>query len=352
MQKLNYYGIRGTANNWFKSYLSDRQQKVSVNGYESTEIGIKHGVPQGSVLGPLLFLIYINDLHVAIKYSTPYQFADDTNLLNINKSAKILQKQVNIDLKLLIHWLRANKISLNKAKTELVFFTKPAQVIDFYFKIKLDGLRLQPSDHVKYLGIHLDKYLNGKYHAEIVTKKLIRANGMLAKARHYVDSTQLKAVYYSTHHTHMSYGCQVWLQMSNEVINNIFKLQKRAIRLMSFSNFHASSTPLFKQLDIIKVTDFLKVKNCLLAYDFLRQSLPESFYYLIKKQSEAHDVVTRFVENQGLWIPHITTESYGRNAPIFSSIISWNHMQSSDIDFNQSRITVSKKLTAKYIASY
>ena len=125
ISKLDHYGIRGTANNWFASYLSNRSQYVSILGFDSTTNTISHGVPQGSVLGPLLFLIYINDLHVAIKHSKVYHFADDTNLLNIGNSAKQIQKYVNADLKTLYQWLLANKISLNCDKTEVIFFTNP-----------------------------------------------------------------------------------------------------------------------------------------------------------------------------------------------------------------------------------
>ena len=113
IDKLSYYGIRGIPNQWFKSYLSNRKQYVSINGYNSDTMNIKHGVPQGSVLGPLLFLIYINDLYKCLAYSTAYHFADDTNLLVISKTQKQMQKHINIDLKLLHKWLIANKISLN-----------------------------------------------------------------------------------------------------------------------------------------------------------------------------------------------------------------------------------------------
>ena len=124
LKKLEHYGIRGNSNSWFKSYLNDRKQLVSINGIDSETQIMKHGVPQGSVLGPLLFLIYINDLHAAIAYSRSYHFADDTHLLNINTSPKKVQKQLNIDLKLLYNWLLANKISLNSTKTEMIIFQK------------------------------------------------------------------------------------------------------------------------------------------------------------------------------------------------------------------------------------
>ena len=107
------------SNSWFKSYLSNRKQFVSINGYDSGLAEIKCGVPQGSVLGPLLFLLYINDLNQAIKFCKVHHFADDTNLLYLDKSIKKLNKHVMFDFKNLVYWLNANKMSLNVKKAEL-----------------------------------------------------------------------------------------------------------------------------------------------------------------------------------------------------------------------------------------
>ena len=116
LSKLDYYGIRGISNNWFKSYLSNRKQFVSINGYDSGLAEIKYGVPQGSVLGPLLFLLYINDVNQAITFCQLHHFADDTNLLYLGKLIKKLNMLVNYDLKNVLYWLNANKISLNVKK--------------------------------------------------------------------------------------------------------------------------------------------------------------------------------------------------------------------------------------------
>ena len=113
LAKLNHYEIRGVSNDWFKSYLSNRNQYVSINGYEFGLATINCGVPQGSILGPCLFSLYINDLNQAIKFCKVHRFADNTNLLCLSNSIKKLSKLVNADLKHLLNWLNANKISLN-----------------------------------------------------------------------------------------------------------------------------------------------------------------------------------------------------------------------------------------------
>ena len=129
LEKLDHYGISSTTNDCFRSYLSDWSQFVSINGFNSDFKTIKYGVPQGSVLGPLIFLIFINDLNTVIKHSATFHFADNTCLLNIKDSVKQINKVVNKDLKFLVQWLNANRISLNEAKTEVVIFRKKKKIL-------------------------------------------------------------------------------------------------------------------------------------------------------------------------------------------------------------------------------
>ena len=133
-----YIGIRGVSNDWFKSYLSNHNQYVSINGYESGLAAINCGVPQRSALGPLLFLLHINDLNQAIVH----HFADDTNLLCLSNSIKKVNKLVNADLKHLLNWLNANKISLNVKKAEIIIFKSKPKKLEGDLKIKLCGKRL------------------------------------------------------------------------------------------------------------------------------------------------------------------------------------------------------------------
>ena len=355
LQKLNHYGIRGLANDWFSSYLSNRTQFVSILGFDSDPKCIKHGVPQGSVLGPLLFLIYINDLNRAIKYSKVYHFADDTNLLNINNSPKKLQKQVNIDLKLLYHWLLANKISLNCSKTELIFFKKPGDTSPaFRYKIRMNGHKLLPSDFIKYLGIYLDSHLSGKHHSNILITKLKRSNGMLSKARHYIPQEELRSLYYAIFSSHLVYGCQVWGQNSNTFTDKVFRLQNRSMRIISFSDFHAEALPLYKANNILTLKDFISLQNCLFVHDFLNNKLPSCFQNYFKAVDVVHGKGTKSQQLGCLFVPHFSTKKYGLASITRKCINSWNNFSRI---FNcslktMSRFVLKSKITKYFIDSY
>ena len=161
LSKLNHYGIRGIPNNWFSSYLKNRKQFVSINGFNSELNNTLCGVPQGSILGPLLFLLYINDLHMAIKHCKVHHFADDTNLTYFGRSIKNINSKVNHDLKRLTSWLNANKICLNVNKTELVPYKSCKKQVDFELKVKLNGQRIYETDSVNFLELKLIEIFYG-----------------------------------------------------------------------------------------------------------------------------------------------------------------------------------------------
>ena len=120
--KLNYYGFRGKINDLLKSFLSNRKQFVSINGYDSSCLEIKCGVHQGSTLGPLLFLLYINDLRFSLRHAITSHFADDTSIIYASKITKTIETNLNYDLKCVSEWLRSNRLALNVSKTKLLFF--------------------------------------------------------------------------------------------------------------------------------------------------------------------------------------------------------------------------------------
>ena len=342
LRKLECYGVRGTANNWFRSYLTNRSQFVSINGFDSTKKVMKYGVPQGSVLGPLLFLIYINDLHRAIKFSVTHHFADDTSLLYVGKSIKSIQRRVNLDLRFLSSWLNANKISLNAGKTELLIFRDPRRRVDFDLKIKVDGKRIVPSKFVKYLGIYIDNHLSWHQQEINLRSRLARAAGMLSKIRYYVSFETLRMVYFGIFSSILTYGSQIWGQ-HNRIVKKLQIVQNRAIRFMNFQPFRASAAPLFKSSGILRLADFVKLQNFLYAHDCLRGRVPLSLI------DERFVIINTGLNTSCERLNHISTLStrtvlYGTNSIKSQSMGAWNFVNDR---LHLGRLRDGSKATAK-----
>ena len=165
---------------------------------------------QGSVLGPLLFLIYIHDLHNAINFSQSFRFADDKCLLNIQNTISKINRSLNKDLKELSFWLSANKIALNVAKKEVILFKTKHKPCNTDLRLTLSRKRLYKTKYLRYLGIKIDENLNWKVHIHDLGSKLRRANAILAKLRHFVNSEILRSTYFAIFHSHLNYVCIVW----------------------------------------------------------------------------------------------------------------------------------------------
>ena len=360
LKKLHHYGVRGIANKWFESYLSNRQQFVTINGENSSLKPMQYGVPQGSVLGPLLFLVYINDLNNAVKYSKTRHFADDTNLLLANTSLKQLKKHLNLDLKALTQWLKANKISLNAGKTEILVFRNPKKPMNYDPKIKIDGKRIYPSKYVKYLGILIDAHLTWQYHIKTLVPKLTRAAGMISKIRHFVPNHTLKNIYYAIFSSIMNYGATIWGQNNNEHINRITKLQDRAIRYINFANYREPPSELYKNSGIIKFKDEIKINNFLYVHDSLNRRLPSclnnNFNYMHIQDNQHTRNVTLLNSKECLvQLPKSRTIHYGIQSIKDQSARAWNYFQITQSNLKLhtlSRNNSKAKIKAHILESY
>ena len=328
---------------------------MQISGFDSVLKNVDYGVPQGSVLGPLLFLIYINDLHQAIKYSKTRHFADDTNLLISNNSLKQLKKHLNFDLRQLCNWLKANKISLNCSKTEYMIFRHPNKQINYELKIKINGKKLVPSKNVKYLGIVLDPHLNWSFQADILATKLTRAAGMLSKIRHYVPDNTLRSIYFGIFSSLLTYASQVWGQFFNKHVSRLQLIQNKAIKIINFGKFRDSVTPLYQKSRILKLTDHVKLQNFLFVHNTLRGNIPLPLKNYFQISADTYSYDTRAAGQHKLVLPKARTQPYGLNSIKYCATAIWNsivitfpdetfHLQSSNV--------CKKKITKYFIDGY
>ena len=207
IHKLEYYGFRGLVKQWFISYLSERRQIVTVNSVKSAECSVSCGIPQGSVLGPLLFLLYINDFSESSNVFDFHLFADDANLFYEAKNLSALETTVNCELANVYTWLCANRLSLNIDKSNYVLFHPPQRNIQrFSFSLSINNQQLKREYCIKYLGLMIDSNLSWKKQVECVVKKVRRGISILSKIRHYITRDILKSLYYTLIYPFLIYG--------------------------------------------------------------------------------------------------------------------------------------------------
>ena len=333
LHKLNHVGIRGITNQWFSSYLKNREQFVSIQGNKSKNNIITHGVPQGSILGPLLFIIFINDLNKAIKHSTVHHFADDTNLLLADRSIKRINKRINHDLRLLTEWLRANKISLNADKTEIIIFKSKSKHITKHLNFRIDGKKIIPKTSVKYLGLYLQDDLHWNTHLNLLIKKLSRSVGILSKVRHFVPHWLLRTIYYSLFNSHLIYGCQIWGQKNSTLLDKIKKIQEKALKVIHFDPTNVTTNTLFSNSKILKLTDFIKYRNICYIRDSLKKNNPKPFHGIFTIFNEIHQYHTRGANKNLVNMFQSQTSHYGQSSIKSRSVNNWNfYQQNLEID--------------------
>jgi hypothetical protein len=325
LTKLEYYGVRGIPLKWFSSYLNNRKQFVSINGTNSVIKKCSNGVPQGSVLGPLLFLIFINDLNTSFKFATAYHFADDTNMLLIDKSLKKINKYINHDLSNLVQWLRSNKLSLNCNKTELIIFKSSLTPIKKHLNFRLSGQKIYPVGSIKYLGIKIDSNLSFKDYLNDLAIKLRRSNGMLAKVRHYVNLEALLNIYHAIFGSRLRYACQIWGQSQKHNFSRLSHLQNKALKIIYFQSNNFKSSVLYCVSNILKLSDLIIFLNCQLVWNYHHHNLPVSFNNFYDKCLNCRYPL-RSYNNLNLPVPKHHSIKYGNKSIKYQSISAWNNL--------------------------
>lgn len=279
LQKLQIYGFRGMSLNWFKSYLSERSQIVQLNNIKSESKIINCGVPQGSVLGPLLFLLYINDLAFVDIKGQFTMFADDTTILWNNKNKNFLYDSINNDILKIKSWCDSNLLTFNINKTNILTF-----------KCELNNIHMNDeivkySSCTKFLGLIVDVKLNFKDHIEKLCNKLAsNCYAIRILSRELEEFSVLKSIYYSLIDSNIRYGICFWGNSYQYLLNKVFVLQKRAIRCICKAKTKDSCKPLFKSKKILTLTSIYILETvCLMFKKFCLNSNYNSLYDTRKK---------------------------------------------------------------------
>jgi hypothetical protein len=341
LTKLSNYGIRGLANDWLRSYLSGRQQRVLFNNSLSKPANVTCGVPQGSILGPLLFLLYINDLPLCTKIPHFVLFADDTNILFSHQDPKILQDTINNELLHISNWFKLNKLSLNIKKTNyIVFKNKYSNKPNINLNIKIDDTAIQQVDTTKFLGLLIDSNLSWHSHTQHISKIISKYNGVIRKVRPFLPQESLHTLYNSLVLPYFSYGAMIWADPNNTCLDSLFLLQKRVIRSCTNSPWLAHTDPLFSTLKTLKIYDIYKLQLATFMYQHHNNILPsdlidETFFntaYPVHNY-ETRNVNTQFIKPTQTVLASNTSASQGpllwNNIPILiktsSSIASFKY---------------------------
>jgi len=325
LSKMNEYGIRGLAHCWFRSYLNNRKQYTVINNANSSTQNITHGVPQGSILGPLLFLIFINDLPNSSPLFKYTLFADDSTLTTTlpKQYTNTAFQQINSELAKINTWLLSNKISTNIEKTKYMCFSYNSTT--HLPPIYLGNNIINETQSIKFLGLHFDKHLTFKQHVAHIASKISKSLGILYKLKHYMPQPALKLLYFSLIHPYYSYGIEAWHGTTNSTTDKLFIMQKRAIRSINNLSYNEHTNAFFKQNNILKLADLYNFQLLVFMFNILHTNdlnIPQ----ITTRQQDLHNHNTRNRD-------HLTLPQYNRarsqNSISYRGVVVWNALPES-----------------------
>ena len=338
LSKNCHYGVRGAPLKWFESYLTSRYQYVQISNSKSNQQRIDCGVPQGSIIGPILFLLYINDLPQATNLFS-IMFADDSNVFTAGSSTAECIETLNKELVLLTSWIHSNKLSLNVDKSHLIVFSK-AQHAPTDSIVLLDRKQLTQVHSIKFLGVIIDDKLSWQQHVNYIRGKLSRTIGILSRVRRTLNPSTLRNIYFAFTHPYLTYCLDVWGQCSAQLFQSIFVLQKRAIRTLSSSKKNAPTANLFSSLNILPLRNLYIQSIAIFMFKFHRHLLPPVFDDLFSHNTQVHSVGTR---QASLLHPPRTNTRIGQKSIRFRGCFIWNQLRRS-LNTDSSLFTFKKHL--------
>ncbi|CAH1256204.1 ACSS3 [Branchiostoma lanceolatum] len=314
LQKMSRYGIQGPALDWFKSYLTGRKHCTSINGATSEFHQVKYGVPQGSILGPLLFIIYVNDMPECLQSCDISMYADDTVIYYSNKDFTNIENVLQNDLQRLSQWFAANSLSMNGGKCKSMLIGTNRRLASCNIpNLAVNGVNLKTCDKYTYLGVVIDRQLKWKDQAKAVLGKLRRSLFMMKHLNPFISTSALCTLYNAIFLPHITYACTAWEAAPDQDLQKIQSMQNRAGKLILKAPHRTPSTEVLSRLSWKDIKETLQYYNAVQTYKALNNKLPPYMRQMFVYCRDQSTRTTRQSTSSQLAVPKPKREIFRRS---------------------------------------